>query len=77
VTGIRVFVNERAVSVAAGATALDAVRALDPALADRLAAGDAALTDGRALPVAPDAPVGQGSILRVVGAGRRPAGGPA
>lgn len=76
-TGIRVFVNERAVSVAAGATALEAVRALDPALADRVAAGDAALTDGRALPVEPGAPLGAGSILRVVGAGRRAPADPA
>lgn len=62
---VRVFVNERAVLVPAGATALDAVRAADPALAERVAAGAAALTDARALPVAADAPVAAGGILRV------------
>ncbi|HJS47284.1 MAG TPA: hypothetical protein VJ773_04760 [Gemmatimonadales bacterium] len=63
---IRVFVNQRPVALPAGATALDAVRALDPGLAGRLADGTAALTDARGLPVDPASPVGAGSILRSV-----------
>lgn len=63
---IRVFVNQRPVSLPAGATALEAVQALDPALAGRLADGTASLTDARGLPVDPASPVGAGSILRSV-----------
>jgi hypothetical protein len=63
---IRVFVNERPVSLPAGASALDAARAHDPALAERLAAGTASLTDARGLPVDPAAPVAAGAILRGV-----------
>lgn len=69
---IRVFVNERPVTLPAGASALDAARALDPALAERLAAGAASLTDARGLPVAPDGPLAAGAILRTVA--RRAAG---
>lgn len=63
---LRVFVNERPVSVPAGATALDAARAHDPALAERLGAGTAALTDARGLPVDPAERLAAGAILRVV-----------
>jgi hypothetical protein len=63
---IRVFVDGRPVTLPAGATALDAARAHDPALAGRLAAGEARLTDARGLPVEPGAPVTAGSILRAV-----------
>lgn len=68
-----VFVNERPVHLPRGAAAADAVRALDPALADRLVAGAARLTDGRGLDLPPDAPVGPGDIIRVVVSARRPA----
>jgi hypothetical protein len=67
-----VFVNERMVRVPAPATALAAVRALDPALADLVAAGRARLTDGRGLPCDPDAPVAPGAILRAAVSARRP-----
>lgn len=63
---IRVFVNERPVTVAPGAPALDAARAHDPALADRIASGAAALADARGLPVDPAQPLAAGAILRVV-----------
>ena len=61
-----VFVGGRAVSVAPGATALAAVAASDPALAERLQEGRAYLTDGRGIRLEPGAPVYQGAILRVV-----------
>ena len=46
------FVNGATVSIARGASALDAVRAHDAAVADAVVAGDRAMTDSRGLPVA-------------------------
>lgn len=63
---VRVFVNERGVSVPAGSTALSAVRALFPEDADGIEAGRLRLTDSRGLPTAADAPVNGGAIFRVV-----------
>ena len=63
---VRVYVNGRGVDAPAGGTALDAVRAADPAAADQVAAGARALTDSRGLPAPPDAPVYDGAIFRLV-----------
>ena len=64
---IRVFVNDRAVSVARGATVHDAVAELDRALADLLASGAAYATDGVGRPVdGGDLVAEGGAILRVV-----------
>jgi hypothetical protein len=65
-TFIRVYVNGRGVDAPEGSSALDAVRVADPALADRIAAGEKALTDSRGLPVSPQTPVQLGAIFRVV-----------
>lgn len=62
----RAFVNERPVMVPAGATAQAAIGALDPALAVRVAAGEAYVTDGRGIRLAADLPLAAGAILRVV-----------
>ncbi len=63
---LRVYVNERGVSVPHGSVAVDAVRALFPDLATEVDAGRQRLTDSRGLPVeAAQALVG-GSIYRVV-----------
>ena len=48
---LRVYVNERGVSVPHGSVAVDAVRALFPDLAADVAAGRQRLTDSRGLPV--------------------------
>ena len=48
-TELRCFVNERPVTLAPGATVRDAVQAFDPALAAKVAAGGAYVTDARAL----------------------------
>lgn len=73
---IRVFVNERPVTVAPGATVRDAVAELDGELADLLARGAAYATDGVGRPVDGGDPVGEaGAILRVV-VSARAAGGP-
>ncbi|HEY0930123.1 MAG TPA: hypothetical protein VGE27_09415 [Gemmatimonas sp.] len=63
---VRAFVNERGVSVPAGSTALDAVRALLPASADEITAGTARLTDSRGLPVDAHQALVNGAIYRVV-----------
>lgn len=63
---IRIFVNERGVSVPAGSTALDAVRALFPDDAAGIEAGHLRLTDSRGLPIGADTQPPSGSIFRVV-----------
>lgn len=63
---LRVFVNERGVDVAAGATAADAVRAADAGEGARVDAGERAIADSRGLPVPPDAPAYSGAIFRTV-----------
>ena len=71
---VRVYVNGRGVDVPAGATALDAVRLLDPAAAESLLAGARALADSRGLPAEPSAAVHGGAIFRLVSARTRAAG---
>jgi hypothetical protein len=65
---LRAFVNGAGVSVARGATILDAVREADPALADAVAAGTRAIADSRGLVVPQDTIVTGGTVLRVVSA---------
>ncbi len=65
-TTLRAYVNERGVSVLAGASALDAVRAFDPAEADALALGARRLTDSRGLPIASESAVHGGAIYRLL-----------
>ena len=64
--GVRVYVNERGVTVPAGSVALDAVRALFPEQAIELASGKLRLTDSRGLPVPSETPLSGGAIFRVV-----------
>ena len=71
---IPVFVNDRAVQVARGATVLDAVQAADAALAADLVSGAASVTDARALPLDAGDAVTSGAILRVRASARRSAG---
>lgn len=63
---LRVYVNERGVSVPHGSVAVDAVRALFPELADEVDAGRQRLTDSRGLPVEATQALVGGSIYRVV-----------
>jgi hypothetical protein len=63
---VRAYVNERGVSVPPGSTALDAVQAFSPELAEQVAAGAARLTDSRGLPLEATHPVHGGLILRVL-----------
>ena len=72
---MRAFVNERPIDLADGATVADAVRALDAALADRLAEGAAFATDGRGIAIDPATILRGGAIVRVaVRAGRAASG---
>ncbi|MBL0172852.1 MAG: hypothetical protein IPP90_19535 [Gemmatimonadaceae bacterium] len=65
-TDVRVYVNERGVSVPIGSHALDAVRALFPDQAEAIGAGVSRLTDSRGLPVPHDTRLTGGAIFRVV-----------
>jgi len=65
-TTLRAYVNERGVSVPPGASALDAVRAFDPAEADALSLGARRLTDSRGLPIASESEVHGGAIYRLL-----------
>jgi hypothetical protein len=68
---IRAYVNGRGVDVPAGATAIDAVRAMDTTEADQVLAGERALTDSRGLPLDPSTVLVAGSIVRIVSGRRR------
>lgn len=65
-TTVRVFVNAAGYDLPAGATALDAVRSADAALAEAIADGRRLVTDSRGIAVDPAMPVYPGAILRVV-----------
>lgn len=71
---IRVYLNERGLSLAPGATARDAVRTGAPELLPDCEAGQATITDARALPVALDEILSGGAILRVQRSARRAGG---
>jgi hypothetical protein len=75
---IRVYLNDRGISLPAGASVRDAIRAALPDLLGECEAGRANLTDARGLPVSLDDPLAAGSILRASRSSRRPgADGPA
>ncbi|HEX4935851.1 MAG TPA: hypothetical protein VFV33_21875 [Gemmatimonadaceae bacterium] len=72
---VRVYVNGRGLDAPADGTPIDAVRLVDPALAESIVAGERLVTDSRGLPVASDAPLFAGAIFRVVSNRQRtPAG---
>ena len=70
-TRVRVFVNERPVHVAPGASVRDAVTSFDPDLASMLRSGTAYVTDGVGRPVEESGSLDEGAILRVVRSARR------
>ena len=63
---IRVFVNAKPVDIAAGATALDCVRAWQADEAQAVTSGRRLITDSRGLPIADSSPARAGSIYRTV-----------
>jgi hypothetical protein len=68
---IRGFINASSVEVPPGTDVRGAIRAHDPALERRAAAGAALITDARGIEVPLDAPLEAGSILRIVVRARR------
>jgi hypothetical protein len=75
---LTVFVNGTRVTVPAGSAVLDAVARADAAAAEAIRGGTRAVTDSRGLPVAPDAPLTGGFVMRIVPvrAARAAAAGP-
>jgi hypothetical protein len=73
---LRVFLNEQAYSLPAGASVRDAIRALLPELLPDCESGAAGVTDARGLPVGLDDVLSAGAILRAARPSRRagPAG---
>lgn len=65
---LRVFVNGSGVSVPTGSTVLDAVAAVDAEAAAAVRAGLRAVVDSRGLPVAGDAALSGGFVMRLVSA---------
>jgi hypothetical protein len=70
-SSIRVFVNSGVLELPAGTAAVEAVRQFDPALGERVAAGEAYVTDARGIEIGPADTLASGSILRVVVRARR------
>jgi hypothetical protein len=68
---MRVFVNAASLDLATGVDVRAAVRAFDPDLERQLAGGRAYVTDARGIELPADAPLAEGSILRVVVSARR------
>jgi hypothetical protein len=68
---IRIFVNASPVDVPADIDVRAAVHTVDAALAERLVAGTAFVTDARGIALAPDARLTAGAILRVIARARR------
>jgi hypothetical protein len=69
--GVRVFINAGSVEVPAGTDVRGAIRAHDPELEARAAAGGALVTDARGLHLPLDGALAAGSILRVIVRARR------
>ena len=63
---LRAFVNARAVDVAPGATALDAIRAWSAEAADEVTAGQRIILDSRGLPIDGTVAVHAGAIYRLI-----------
>ena len=74
---VRVYLNGRAVDAPSGATALDAVRLVDAAEGERVAAGERLVSDSRGIVVANDAPLYLGAIFRTVSARQQGGAAPA
>ena len=68
---LRVFVDGTGLDVPPGTTVLTALHMYDTALAERVVAGTAYVTDARGIDVEPGHRLDAGSILRVVRRARR------
>lgn len=68
---IQIYLNERGLMIAPTATVREALRLGLPDLESAVADGTAVVTDGRGLPVALDAALFAGAILRAARSARR------
>ena len=66
-----VFINGQSVSLPAGALVIEALRLAAPDLIVACERGEAFVRDGRDLPLALDAPLAAGAILRTARSSRR------
>jgi hypothetical protein len=71
---LRVFINGAPVDIQPGTDVRAALRAYDPALEERVAAGTAFVTDARGIEMDSETRLAAGSILRVVIRSRRGGG---
>ncbi len=63
---VRIYVNSKPIEIAATATALDAVEALDATQAAAIRRGERLITDSRGIVTANDTRLHNGAIFRVV-----------
>ncbi|HJP84762.1 MAG TPA: hypothetical protein VJ852_02125 [Gemmatimonadaceae bacterium] len=63
---VRIYINAKAVDVAASATAIEAVEQWDSTQAAAIRTGERMITDSRGIPTTADAPVHNGAIFRIV-----------
>ena len=71
---VRVYVNERGISVARGTTALEAVRQLFPDEASAIQDGRRQLADSRGLPADANRVLVNGDIFRIISVRKAPEG---
>lgn len=70
---VRIYVNNKAVDVPEGATVIDALARFDAEEASLVRLGQNQVNDSRGLAAAPDSPVYNGAIFRLVRARSGPA----
>jgi hypothetical protein len=63
---VRIYINAKPIDIAASATALDAVEALDATQAAAIRSGERLITDSRGIVTANDTPLHNGAIFRIV-----------
>lgn len=63
---VRIYINSHPIEVDASATALDAIDAWDPAMAEAIRAGERLITDSRGMVTAGASGVHNGAIFRIV-----------
>jgi hypothetical protein len=63
---VRIYINAKPIDVAASATALDAVEALDETQAAAIRRGERLITDSRGIVTANDTRLHNGAIFRIV-----------
>jgi hypothetical protein len=63
---VRIYINAKPIEIAASATALDAVEALDATQGAAIRRGERLITDSRGIVTANDTPLHNGAIFRIV-----------